>query len=98
MLLVELIKQRDALNEQIKEAKAVEKKQAIKTIKTIAKAFDIDLSKIGKKQIAKNPLSPKYRDPVTGDTWAGRGKTPLWLKDKDRTEYELILQYNHNKG
>lgn len=24
-------------------------------------------------------VAPKYRDPVTGLTWAGRGKTPAWV-------------------
>ena len=25
---------------------------------------------------------PKYRDPVTGNTWTGRGKKPRWLTDQ----------------
>jgi DNA-binding protein H-NS len=30
----------------------------------------------------------KYRDPATGQTWTGRGKPPLWIKDaKDRTKF-----------
>jgi DNA-binding protein H-NS len=24
----------------------------------------------------------KYRDPITGDTWSGRGRMPNWLKRK----------------
>ena len=24
-------------------------------------------------------VAPKYRDPATGDTWAGRGARPRWL-------------------
>jgi DNA-binding protein H-NS len=24
-------------------------------------------------------IAPKYRDPATGETWAGRGARPLWL-------------------
>ncbi|WP_284620517.1 H-NS family nucleoid-associated regulatory protein [Aquabacterium humicola] len=31
---------------------------------------------------------PKYRDPDSGQTWTGRGKPPLWIKDaKDRTAF-----------
>ena len=26
------------------------------------------------------PASPKYRDPVSGTTWSGRGKVPRWMK------------------
>ena len=27
-------------------------------------------------------MKPKYRDPVTGDTWSGRGRMATWLKRK----------------
>src|SRR5512133_3859481 len=26
-------------------------------------------------------VAPKYRNPETGETWAGRGATPVWLRD-----------------
>jgi DNA-binding protein H-NS len=30
----------------------------------------------------------KYRNPATGQTWTGRGKPPVWIKDaKDRTRF-----------
>ncbi|MBN3778135.1 H-NS histone family protein [Burkholderia sp. Ac-20345] len=35
------------------------------------------------------PVKPKYWDPVTGATWAGRGKTPRWLVGKDWAEYRI---------
>lgn len=28
---------------------------------------------------------PKYKNPVTGATWTGRGKTPVWLRDVLKT-------------
>jgi DNA-binding protein H-NS len=30
---------------------------------------------------------PKYRDPQSGRTWSGRGRTPVWLHGKDRLAY-----------
>ncbi len=30
----------------------------------------------------KRVIKPKYRDPQTGETWAGRGKAPKWLQRK----------------
>jgi DNA-binding protein H-NS len=27
-------------------------------------------------------VAPKYRDPATGETWAGRGARPRWLVAK----------------
>jgi DNA-binding protein H-NS len=28
---------------------------------------------------ARAPVAPKYRDPATGVTWTGRGRTPVWM-------------------
>ncbi|AOV05693.1 H-NS histone family protein [Delftia tsuruhatensis] len=28
--------------------------------------------------------APKYRDPASGATWTGRGKSPNWIVGKDR--------------
>lgn len=30
-------------------------------------------------------VAPKYRDPETGSTWTGRGRTPVWLAGKIAT-------------
>jgi hypothetical protein len=30
----------------------------------------------------RSEVKPKYRDPVTGDTWSGRGRMATWLKRK----------------
>ena len=32
-------------------------------------------------------VAPKYRDPVSGKEWAGRGVAPSWIKDKNRDEF-----------
>ena len=29
----------------------------------------------------------KYRNPVTGETWTGRGKAPLWIVGKERETF-----------
>lgn len=34
-------------------------------------------------------LEPKYRDPETGKTWAGRGRKPSWMGDKDKEAYKI---------
>jgi DNA-binding protein H-NS len=33
----------------------------------------------GRKSLKGRKVAPKYRDPATGDTWAGRGARPRWL-------------------
>ena len=40
----------------------------------------LGITNMGKKMSAmKPPLQPKYRDPVSGKTWSGKGKTPGWI-------------------
>ncbi len=34
-------------------------------------------------------VSPKYRNPETGDTWTGRGREPGWIKGKNRDDFAL---------
>src|SRR5699024_810594 len=33
---------------------------------------------------SRTPLPPKYRDPVSGKGWSGRGRTPGWLVELER--------------
>jgi DNA-binding protein H-NS len=40
----------------------------------------LGITNMGKKMSAmKEPLPPKYRDPVSGKTWSGKGKAPGWI-------------------
>lgn len=32
-------------------------------------------------------IAAKYKDPVSGATWTGRGRAPLWLKGKDKDAF-----------
>jgi DNA-binding protein H-NS len=34
-------------------------------------------------------VPPKYRDPQSGETWAGRGAQPVWLREKLRKGAKL---------
>lgn len=34
-----------------------------------------------------NKVKIKYLDKSTGDSWTGRGKTPLWLQGKNKEDY-----------
>jgi DNA-binding protein H-NS len=54
-----------------------------------------DLGLTGKKvREPKVEGAPKYRDPVTQQTWGGRGKRPQWIHDalatgKSLADYEI---------
>ena len=38
----------------------------------------------GRTSSAGSKVAPKYRAPVTGATWTGRGKAPKWIEGQDR--------------
>lgn len=33
------------------------------------------------------PVPAKYRDPVSGSTWTGRGKEPAWIRGQLRDQF-----------
>jgi len=37
--------------------------------------------------VVRRSLVAQYRDPVSGKTWAGRGREPRWMTGKDRKEF-----------
>lgn len=39
----------------------------------------------------RRKLRPRYFDPETGAVWSGRGREPLWLRGKNREEFELKI-------
>ena len=92
--------------------KNAERLQIIISIKELIKLHQLsatDLGFVEKKASASKKLAridkgvvvtPKYADPVTGKTWAGRGRTPGWLAKymtagKSQMDY-LILNKNNN--
>lgn len=32
-------------------------------------------------------VAPKYRDPVSGTTWTGRGRSPTWLGNRNKNDF-----------
>ncbi|MBO3033980.1 H-NS histone family protein [Burkholderia pseudomallei] len=42
------------------------------------------------KQIRRSPRGPatqKYRDPLSGATWSGRGRAPRWIVGRNRDDF-----------
>ncbi|WP_081085067.1 H-NS histone family protein [Burkholderia territorii] len=85
-----LIAQLEALDAQISAAREAEREAAIGQIKALMKEFDLsalDLEeKVHKRKSRRMSTVPKYRDPVTGKTWSGKGRQPAWLGN-DPTAY-----------
>jgi DNA-binding protein H-NS len=95
--LKDLLAKRAQLDSEISAYRRVHRLDVIGTIVQLMREFDIGLKDIevlilrgqGSSSIKKKKLSPKFRDPQTGATWAGRGKRPRWMKGRDPAEFEI---------
>jgi DNA-binding protein H-NS len=85
------------LQAQAEIVKREEKEQAIVMARTMISAYGITARDLGLDKAPKlksgpkvgNKVSPKYRDPQSGATWSGRGKTPRWINGADRSQYAI---------
>jgi DNA-binding protein H-NS len=98
MKLAELIQQKAALEAQIAEARKAELAEAISTAKSLIAAHELTVedlfgatSKRGRKAASapaeKSKVAAKYRDPISGNEWSGRGLAPKWLQGKNKDDY-----------
>jgi DNA-binding protein H-NS len=92
----ELIAQRDAINKQIEEVSQKARSEAINAALALItehgltqqELFGGAASSVKKaKSTSKAKVAAKYRDPVSGKEWSGRGLAPKWLEGKDRTTF-----------
>lgn len=92
-----LIRQKQELDAQIESLRAAEKEAAIADIRAKIAFFELTAADLGLRAKAGRPpgmakhksVAPQYRDPESGATWSGRGKTPKWIAGKDRTLFAL---------
>jgi DNA-binding protein H-NS len=80
------------LQRQAQEARANEVKAAIAQIQSIMSelgiaAADLEFWTAEKGQTLRSKSTVKYRDGE--NTWSGRGRMPLWLKDKDKEKFRV---------
>lgn len=90
----ELVKQREALEQQIQQARQQELSGAVSQVRALVAEFGLtaqDVFPAGRARSASSgsKVAPKYRDPATGQTWTGRGKAPRWIQDKDRAQFAI---------
>lgn len=94
-----LDEQAELLNEQIEAIHAQERSGVLSEVKEKIVAFNLTAAELGfgaqsykRKQATggqRGPAAVKYRDPESGATWSGRGRTPRWLADKDRESFAV---------
>jgi DNA-binding protein H-NS len=86
------------LQAQAEVVKREEKQQAIDAARAMIVSYgitakDLGLDKAPKAKVGPKPgnkIPAKYRDPQSGATWSGRGKTPKWINGAaDRSAYAI---------
>ncbi|RFO94822.1 histone [Rhodoferax lacus] len=92
--LKELIAQKEALEKQIEETRQAELSEAVNKVRELIAEYGLtqdDLfgttrdTKKAKPEGSK--VAAKYRDPVSGKEWSGRGLAPKWLQGRDKSEF-----------
>lgn len=80
------------LQKQAEAARSSEIAAAKAKIAEIMKEYGLTISDLGvasktKPTKVREPVAVKYRDPATGDTWTGRGRSPRWLDGKNKSDF-----------
>jgi DNA-binding protein H-NS len=77
----ELLDIRDYVSELLKSRAADERREIEETLARIGGAAR-ERARPGRRgsSLKGVKVAPKYRNPQTGETWAGRGATPRWLR------------------
>ncbi|WP_322005187.1 H-NS histone family protein [Paraburkholderia tropica] len=92
----DLLAQRAKLEAQIAAVREEEVARALETIRQLVDEFDLHeevqftRARRGAARgvgAQRGPVAAKYRDPGSGATWSGRGKSPAWIAGKDRTKF-----------
>jgi DNA-binding protein H-NS len=92
MTIDELIQQKAAIDEQIAELRKSQRAKAISDALTLIKQYDLtehDLFEQKVRAKVGKVLPPKYRHPVTGQTWSGKGRAPKWMNGGDRSAFVI---------
>ena len=95
--LQDLIAQKEALEAQIAAQRQSELAEAIAQVKSLVEAHGLTAADVfgsGARRAkaaekVTNKVAAKYRDPVSGKTWSGRGLAPKWLAGKNKADYAI---------
>jgi DNA-binding protein H-NS len=87
-----LISQKNELDRKINEMRQRDRDDAINSAMDIITNFSLTSADLFpregvKTKSVKSKVLPKFRDPKTGATWTGRGKSPIWFKNEKRNEF-----------
>ena len=87
--IAQLRAQQEALDKQLAEARERETLLVLNEIVQKMGEYGITVSELTGRKVGVQANEPeaKYRDPVSGSTWSGRGRAPAWIAGKDRNEF-----------
>ena len=92
-MLENLIVQRELIDAQISEIRAEVRADALAKVRELIRLHGLQVTDVFERKAATKPASrkvaPKYRDPATGSTWAGRGRAPLWFDASRKHIFEI---------
>ncbi|MBN3768264.1 H-NS family nucleoid-associated regulatory protein [Burkholderia sp. Se-20378] len=90
--------QLEALHERTEAARIAELEAVVTQIRELVAEYGITEDQIfGRKRAKKAEgaaaaAEPKYQNPKTGETWSGRGRAPLWIRDAKNRDRFLIAK------
>ena len=92
--LKDLIAQREAIEKQIADLRQSEIADSIAQVRALIAEHGLTQSdifggaaKVRKVKEAGSKVAAKYRDPISGKEWSGRGLAPKWLQGKEKADY-----------
>ncbi|KAA1011722.1 H-NS histone family protein [Paraburkholderia panacisoli] len=87
----------EKLHQEVAAAREKEIAQAIADIKQKVAEYDLTAEELGFKterkpaRKATSTSVARYRNPKTGETWSGRGRSPAWLAGKNRERFLIEM-------
>ena len=93
MTMPQLREAHRVIAERIAAVQAADRAKAIEQARNIVATFGIGLKDVftrgqtPSKRGGQGKVAPKYREPVSGVTWTGRGREPKWLVGKNRADF-----------
>ncbi|MFM1909183.1 MAG: hypothetical protein RL459_66 [Pseudomonadota bacterium] len=94
--LQELIAQKAAIEQKIAETRQREMTEAVTKVRAIVAEYGLTADdvfpngKVKTKGKSTGKVAAKYRDPLSGKTWTGRGVAPKWIEGKDRSAFAIV--------
>lgn len=93
----ELKAKAEELMKQAEQARRAEIAAVVADIQARMKEYGISIDDLrggARKGKTRGAVAAKYRNPSTGESWSGRGRSPKWLVDaqaKGRTKEEFLV-------